>query len=247
MSINTGIKIYTILKERRLDTGEFTGRTKPNVETDPDYVAPVTDTNFCPLPIIPPVVYNAKWIGEEETATCEINFNTNDIGFLVIDINNLPSQANILLEVDNSTGTNINDLVYSSNNFSPYGVSVQNNWMIASDYINTVNLTYRFIINIKKFIEEYPDLNEFKFNLKGRSTSSVTVTGNYQTKSASQGEMIMTGNIGSYVPSIQNQLNISQINTNYIISDGANGIYNTTLPLINKFVYDKISNTITKL
>jgi len=43
----TGYKIYTTLKERRVDTLEFTGETKPNTEGDEDYIAPVLDPDTC--------------------------------------------------------------------------------------------------------------------------------------------------------------------------------------------------------
>lgn len=47
--VTTGYKIYTKLKERRLDTLEFTGEEKVNDISDPDYVAKVYDTNTCPI------------------------------------------------------------------------------------------------------------------------------------------------------------------------------------------------------
>jgi hypothetical protein len=46
---NTGKKAYSTLEEYFIDTGDATGVTKPNVDTDPDYVAPVTDTVMCPV------------------------------------------------------------------------------------------------------------------------------------------------------------------------------------------------------
>jgi hypothetical protein len=47
---NTGYKGWTELEEYYLDDNTPTGNTKPNVDTDPDYVAPVYDTTACPLP-----------------------------------------------------------------------------------------------------------------------------------------------------------------------------------------------------
>lgn len=53
---NTGIKAYTNLEQYYLDNGVATGITKPNNPSDPDYVAPVLDLAFCPLPSASPSV-----------------------------------------------------------------------------------------------------------------------------------------------------------------------------------------------
>jgi len=50
MSVNTGYKAYANLEEYYLDNGIATGATKVNDVSDPDYVAPVYDLSFCPLP-----------------------------------------------------------------------------------------------------------------------------------------------------------------------------------------------------
>ena len=47
---NTGFKAYTNLEQYYVDSGVATGTTKTNSISDPDYVAPVYDTNYCPLP-----------------------------------------------------------------------------------------------------------------------------------------------------------------------------------------------------
>lgn len=47
---NTGLKVYAILIEMSTLTGQPTGVTKPNVPSDPDYIAPVVDHVTCPLP-----------------------------------------------------------------------------------------------------------------------------------------------------------------------------------------------------
>lgn len=46
---NTGDKGWTTLEQYNTATGEATGTTKPNVEGDPDYVAPVNDQATCPV------------------------------------------------------------------------------------------------------------------------------------------------------------------------------------------------------
>lgn len=45
---NTGLKGYSTLEEYNTDTNLPTGTTKPNVDSDPDYIAPVSDTTTCP-------------------------------------------------------------------------------------------------------------------------------------------------------------------------------------------------------
>lgn len=47
---NTGFKAYTNLEQYYVDSGVATGTTKTNSISDPDYVAPIYDTNYCPLP-----------------------------------------------------------------------------------------------------------------------------------------------------------------------------------------------------
>lgn len=47
---NTGKKAYKTLEQYNVATGEATGVTKPNIDTDADYVAPVDDTGTCPIP-----------------------------------------------------------------------------------------------------------------------------------------------------------------------------------------------------
>lgn len=46
---NTGRKIYTELVEVTSYTGQLTGRTKPNVPSDPDYIPPQQNTSSCPI------------------------------------------------------------------------------------------------------------------------------------------------------------------------------------------------------
>lgn len=53
---NTGYKAYTNLEQYYLDNGVATGVTKPNTIGDPDYVAPVLDLTYCPLPSATPSV-----------------------------------------------------------------------------------------------------------------------------------------------------------------------------------------------
>jgi len=51
---NTGYKAYANLEEYYLDNGVATGLIKSNDIGDPDYIAPVLDYVFCPLPSVSP-------------------------------------------------------------------------------------------------------------------------------------------------------------------------------------------------
>jgi len=53
---NTGYKAYTDLEQYYINSGIATGVTKTNSTSDPDYVAPVYDTTYCPLPSATPSV-----------------------------------------------------------------------------------------------------------------------------------------------------------------------------------------------
>jgi len=45
---NTGYKFYDTLERYYTDDGTSTGETKPNIKTDPDYIAPFLDEVDCP-------------------------------------------------------------------------------------------------------------------------------------------------------------------------------------------------------
>lgn len=45
---NTGYKSFETLERYYTDNGNSTGETKPNIVTDPDYIAPFLDTTNCP-------------------------------------------------------------------------------------------------------------------------------------------------------------------------------------------------------
>lgn len=103
LEVNTGMQGWTVLEQYYLDDNTLTGVEKPNSPSDPDYVAPVTNTTACPLPTPPtPVTVHVnisrdaspyvdgsvglrKNAGEEElftnngTADSALGFNVGDI------------------------------------------------------------------------------------------------------------------------------------------------------------------------
>lgn len=82
MSIdNNGIKVYTILVEFNVRTGQPTGRTKPNVPADPNYIAPVEDLTMCPLPGTPIVLTQniTVSIASGFAATIKLLYNLSEL------------------------------------------------------------------------------------------------------------------------------------------------------------------------
>lgn len=71
---NNGIKVYTLLVEINQRTGQPTGRVKPNIPSDPNYIAPAEDLTACPLPGPPSFNhYNVDvMIGAGFTATIQL-------------------------------------------------------------------------------------------------------------------------------------------------------------------------------
>ncbi|WP_431241124.1 DUF5977 domain-containing protein [Flavobacterium sp. P21] len=93
---NTGYKSFETLERYYTDDNTSTGETKPNVVTDPDYIAPFLDTANCPPGAR---FYNSKqtkivaknncgpgYVGSDETLTAYANqFVSNES---VLDANN---------------------------------------------------------------------------------------------------------------------------------------------------------------
>lgn len=79
--VNNGEKIFTLLAEYNARTGEPTGRTKPNVPADPNYIAPTTDLVACPLPGDPviPTIDVTVVIGPEFAATFNLLFGIDHV------------------------------------------------------------------------------------------------------------------------------------------------------------------------
>lgn len=70
---NTGYYTYATLQQFYTDNGAATGITKPNVDTDPDYIAPIYDESVCPIHLY--VLINSKF-QSTPSGICEIGFNS---------------------------------------------------------------------------------------------------------------------------------------------------------------------------
>lgn len=73
---NTGYKGWNTLEEYNINTGQATGNTKPNVEGDPDYVAPVYDDVICPIPSLS-ISPTSKTVTDTPN-TFQINISSNE-------------------------------------------------------------------------------------------------------------------------------------------------------------------------
>ena len=78
---NIGIWIYTNLIEIDKNTKQPTGRVKPNIPTDPDYIPPVEDVEKCPIPTT--FFANTTILPTTTTTTIPIEYNNSIL--IVID------------------------------------------------------------------------------------------------------------------------------------------------------------------
>lgn len=140
---NTGYKSFTLLERYYKDDGSSTGDTKPNVVTDPDYIAPILDTTSCPQAVryynteqTKTITKNSCAVGEigtEVTLTAYVNQFVSDIS--VSDANN---QAIAWLEENaqvyaNNLGTCILNTPIISSSLSSDGMTINLSWIIPHD------------------------------------------------------------------------------------------------------------------
>lgn len=156
---NTGYKSFTLLERYYKDDGTSTGDIKPNVTTDPDYIAPILDTISCP----PDTRYynteqtktvtknncSAGEAGTEITLTAYANQFVSNIS--VIDANN---QAIAWLEENvqiyaNNLGTCVIDSIPPTNTSLSASLITSNtltlSWTPSTDNVGVVG--YEIYIN----------------------------------------------------------------------------------------------------
>lgn len=73
---NTGYKFYETLERYYTDDGTSTGETKPNIKTDPDYIAPFLDEVDCPPA---PRFYNTIQTKTVTKNNCNLGYSGNDV------------------------------------------------------------------------------------------------------------------------------------------------------------------------
>lgn len=79
---NTGDKVFTVLVEINTRTGLPTGRTKPNIPSDPNYIAPSEDLDLCPIPgdpVIPTIDVLVDLSTGFTSANVKLNYGSLDI------------------------------------------------------------------------------------------------------------------------------------------------------------------------
>lgn len=142
---NTGYKSFTLLERYYKDDGTSTGDIKPNVVTDPDYIAPILDTISCP----PGARYynteqtktvtknncSAGEAGTEITLTAYANQFVSNIS--VIDANN---QAIAWLEENaqiyaNNLGTCVINIPAITSSLSSDGMTIDLSWSVPHNNI----------------------------------------------------------------------------------------------------------------
>jgi hypothetical protein len=157
--------------------------------------------------------------------TCTADLPANTVNILVIDLFNA---LDVCAFVDTPGVTPYQLPVFRGNNFLPNtNTPAKNCWALASDFVNIVGastLKYRFQFNLARLINTYPSIPEFQFKVRGRGINSGLLNGSYSLKGSASGSMTMTGNPGTYLPSVQQSSNLGLVNfINIPFTGGANG------------------------
>ena len=120
-------------------------------------------------------------------------------------------------------------------------------YMLSSDNILIGRLRRRFEWNIDKLNDEYPDavaIPTFVLQIRGRSTGAGACEGVYSMEYPGV-EMIMTGSLGSYIPSTDPTGGPTPTAWNSNVASGADGTVGTAVgSLILTFTYTRATNSI---
>ena len=136
------------------------------------------------------------------------------------------------------------EFAYTGNNFIPPVGSIDPPTcdILASDFINIFGsaLSWRFVVNIGKYIVDNPLATEVVFQVRGKTALTSTSTGffRYGTYGGTS-TMDMTGTAGSYIPTILTPETLDGIREfTTSVYGGADGTFDGTLPLIATFTYN---------
>lgn len=103
---NTGIKVVLTLQQIDDNTGIPTGLTKPNIQGDPDYIAPYLDLVDCP--IVASLLCPVDMIATGYTdGSAEFEFT------LESDTTSYPGLDNIKVRIMNSVPSEVADVIFS--------------------------------------------------------------------------------------------------------------------------------------
>ncbi|WP_426327864.1 hypothetical protein [Pedobacter sp. R-06] len=211
--------------------GSFNGNVLTTVKNDNSFSDEIITITATPVSGAP--------VTKQVTVKNTTQFNS---AVLVVDLFN-DTSLNVIGLIDNPEVTVTHQPVYTGNNFSPAAVSADNAYMLASDLMNGAN--WRFEFNLAKLITEYPNTTDFVFYIKGRGAADQGLNGAFSLKTK-EAKMIMSGSIGSYVPSVVGGNTTHYTNFTTYVAKGANGSYlEENLRNIIRFNYNVPSDTLT--
>ncbi|WP_199117319.1 hypothetical protein [Pedobacter sp. ASV28] len=174
-----------------------------------------------------------------------LNTNVRYPSVLVVDLfNDTPLNGGaIIVNADIDGGQT---LVYTGNNFLPNNSLPADAFILASDLIDNASiLKWRFEFNMAKLIRQYPRIQDFVLEIRGRSNAVKAITGSFSLKDYT-GVMAMNGSTGSYAPTVIGGANLYYENFQTHAVGGANGNYNKDyLPMLLRFNFNVPSGTLT--
>ncbi|WP_316768715.1 DUF5977 domain-containing protein [Pedobacter frigiditerrae] len=217
------------------DAGSFNNNTLntivDNVDLNDKYVsitATLTGGNTATKPI---TILNTTNTGVNHPSIIVVEFyddiSLNAIGF-----------------VDN-IGVNVNQMpAYTGQNFIPITSLAAEAIVLASD-LGTNSVKWRFEFNIIKLISQYPTINDFVFEVKGRANISGMLTGAFSLRTY-DAVMTMSGSPGSYMPSVTGGSVITSSGFSTQVIGGANGDYSeANLHSLIRFNFNVPTDTLT--
>jgi len=163
-----------------------------------------------------------------------------------IDIYGEPNTTNLLLDLTDIPSIGTTELAYTGSNFvlAADAATPNNCWLLASDYIPQVTLRWRFIINLTPLLADNPLINSFPIKLRGRAVSAGTLSGAYVVYfGGSSANMDISS--GYYQPYHTGGTASTSGAILVGIGDGADGVYDNTLPVLQTYTYDRITKLVT--
>lgn len=164
---------------------------------------------------------------------------------LVIDLfNDTALDVGAIIINANINGTQT--MVYTGHNFLPSNSLPADAYILASDLVdNETILKWRSQFNIGKLISDYPTIQDFEFEIRGRSDAEKSITGAFGLKDHT-GVMAMNGSTGSYVPTVIGGNDVYYDTFETHVKAGANGNYNKDyLSMLISFNFNVPTNTLT--
>lgn len=164
VSVNNGEKVYTLLVEYNLSNGLPTGRVKPNLPSDPDYIASLIDYEVCPLPepYVPETEDVIVEIAEDYEVTIKLQFSTSHIDTSAAGTWNIVKRIydSVVFEVvaPNSTSQYTAKIEYGSGQFKQVESVGDNNLFLRGPFEDITKISISS--NVGDYNADYnPDYN----------------------------------------------------------------------------------------